>query len=86
MQNRYFYQRMKYFIEKLFCRYIGQPFDICTTSAMEDDIRREIKTQYPLFYENAQIAGREIHISREFYKKYAIAMMFLLCWLWSVFF
>lgn len=79
MQNRYFYQRMKRFVEELSCRYFGQPFNIWTTSAMEDDIRREVKTQYPLFYENAHIAGREIHISSEFFKKYAIAMMFLPC-------
>lgn len=58
MQNRYFYQRMKHFVEELSCRYFGQPFNIWTTSAMEDDIRREVKTQYPLFYENAHIAGR----------------------------
>lgn len=76
MQNRYFYQRMKHFVEELSCRYFGQPFNIWTTSAMEDDIRREVKTQYPLFYENAHIAGREIHISSEFFKKYAVAMMF----------
>ncbi len=79
MQNRYFYQRMKHFVEELSCRYFGQPFNIWTTSAMEDDIRREVKTQYPLFYENAHIAGREIHISSEFFKKYAVAMMFLPC-------
>ena len=49
MQNRYFYQRMKRFVEELSCRYFGQPFNIWTTSAMEDDIRHEVKTQYPLF-------------------------------------
>ena len=43
MQNRYFYQRMKHFVEELSCRYFGQPFNIWTTSAMEDDIRREVK-------------------------------------------
>lgn len=79
MQNRYFYQRMKHFVKELSCRYFGQPFNIWTTSAMEDDIRREVKTQYPLFYENVHIAGREIHISSEFFKKYAVAMMFLPC-------
>lgn len=83
MQNRYFYQRMKHFVEELSCRYFGQPFNIWTTSAMEDDIRREVKTQYPLFYENAHIAGREIHISSEFFKKYAVAMMFFAMYVYS---
>lgn len=79
MQNRYFFVKMQRFISDLFCFFTGEPFDIYTTSAMEDKIRCEVQRLYPKFYLNARIEGREIHISREFYKEYAIAMMFFPC-------
>lgn len=79
MQNRYFFTKMQQFIAELFWAFAGKPFDIYTTSVMEDKIRCEVEKLYPDFCLNARIVGREIRISREFYKEYAIAMMFLPC-------
>ena len=79
MQNKYFFTKMQQFISELFWAFAGKPFEIYTTNVMEDKIRCEVEKLYPDFYLNARIVGREIRISREFYKEYAIAMMFLPC-------
>ena len=76
MQNKYFFAKMQQFISELFWAFAGKPFEIYTTNVMEDKIRCEVEKLYPDFYLNARIVGREIRISREFYKEYAIAMMF----------
>ena len=77
MQNKYFFTKMQQFISELFLAFAGKPFEIYTTNVMEDKIRCEVEKLYPDFYLNARIVGREIRISREFYKEYAIAMMFV---------
>lgn len=79
MGNRWFHENMNRFIHGIWGRYELQPFDIVTTTALENDIRNKIIELLPCFYSHVRIDGKEIHVSGIFFEQYAATMQFLPC-------